>query len=92
MTSVSRLSQSCASWAAAASRVNSLSALNGSGSLVLDDAHFGGASLATAMPSPAAQSWSAVIRVRQVDGNGELLKAVGLDELLLVRCPGGERE
>ena len=35
---------------------------------------------------------SAVVGVRQVDSQGELLKAIGLDELLLCRCPGGECE
>ena len=36
------------------------------------------------------RGWSVVIGVRQVDGNDVLLKAVGLDEFLLCRCPGGE--
>ena len=43
--------------------------------------------------SPDAQrGWSAVVGVGQVDGHGELLEAMGLDEFLLGRCPGGERE
>jgi hypothetical protein len=29
--------------------------------------------------------WSVVVGVREVDGNGVLFKAVGLDELLLCR-------
>ncbi len=40
----------------------------------------------------AQRGRSAVVRVRQVDGHGELLKAIGLDELLLCRCPGGKCE
>ena len=40
-------------------------------------------------PSPAR---SALIGVRQIDGHGELLKAIGFDELRPCRCPGGERE
>ena len=44
------------------------------------------------VPGGELLGWSAVVGVRQVDGHGELLKATGLDELLLLQCPGGERE
>jgi hypothetical protein len=36
------------------------------------------------------RGWSAVVGIRQVDGDGVLLEVVGLDELLLGQCPGGE--
>lgn len=46
----------------------------------------------TGWPRDSQRGWSAGVRVGQVDRQGELLEAIGLDEFLLCRCPGGEGE
>ena len=46
----------------------------------------------TGWPRDSQRGWSAGVRVGKVDRQSELLEAIGLDEFLLCRCPGGEGE